>query len=94
VAGDTWFQVRRLDYKATADTEWLPCNPDSVSHTPVYKIGTGTAHLGYWSTLGIANGNYNLRLTGCDSAGNTTSHQIGVKVQNGRFMARILAQSA
>ena len=87
VAGDTWFEVRKLQYKATADTQWLPCRPDSSSGVAVFNT-FGPGHLGWWNTLGIANGFYHLRLSCSDSAANTTTHQITVKIQNGRFMAK------
>lgn len=55
--------------------EWSPIvGPDSVS------VESDT--LGVWSTVGLADGDYVLRLAAVDDLGHTSEHTMGVKVDN------------
>ena len=88
-SGDTWFKVRRLQYRSIDSTNWRPVLPDSMSHVPAYPDSTSNlgpaVHLGYWSTTSVANGMYQLRLSATDSAGQTSSCTTLVSVLNGGF---------
>ncbi|MBM3330901.1 T9SS type A sorting domain-containing protein [candidate division WOR-3 bacterium] len=86
VAGDTWFESRRLFFMHVDSTNWLPADPDSVSHSPAYpdsqQILGPAVHLGYWNTDSIPDGEYYVLLTGADSAGHVSSCTTWVIVSN------------
>jgi hypothetical protein len=86
VSGDSWFHERRLLYRSFDSTNWRPVSPDSVSHTPAYanwQYGNPAVHLGYWNTNPIPNGQYYLKLTAADSAGNISSCSTWVMIFHG-----------
>jgi hypothetical protein len=81
---DTFFEWRRLQYRQADSTNWLPCDPDSVSYSPAWP-GTGfpgDVYLGSWNTTNLAAGTYWLKLSALDSAQNLSDHQIWVVVKN------------
>jgi hypothetical protein len=86
VSGDTWFQCRILTYRHVDSTNWLPVTPDSVSYEPAYadsgSILGPAVHLGYWNTDSVPDGDYYLKLTATDSAGNVSSCSTWVVVSN------------
>jgi hypothetical protein len=81
---DTLFEWRRLEYRHTDSTNWLPCDPDSVSYSPAYQSTTfpPDVPLSDWNTTGLEDGTYYLRLSARDSAGNTFEDVIWVVVEN------------
>ena len=81
---DTFFEWRRLQYRHADSTNWLPCDPDSVSYTPAWMDTgfPGDVYLGSWNTTNLAAGTYWLKLSALDSAQNLSDHQIWVVVKN------------
>ena len=86
VAGDTWFESRRLSYRHVDSTNWLPVSPDSVSFAPAYpdsqQILGPAVHLGYWNTTSVPDGAYFVMLTGADSASHVARCSTWVIVAN------------
>jgi hypothetical protein len=86
VSADTWFQRRTLAFRHVDSTNWRPVSPDSISYVPAYALwqyGNPAVHLGYWNTTPIPNGQYYLKLTASDSAGNLSSCSTWVMVFHG-----------
>jgi hypothetical protein len=86
IAGDSWFAARRLFFRHVDSTNWLPVTPDSVSYEPAYpdsgSILGPAVHLGYWNTDSVPDGDYYVKLTATDSAGNVSSCSTWVVVCN------------
>jgi hypothetical protein len=86
IPGDTWFKSYNVTFRNVDSTNWLPANPDSCSSEPAYpdsgQILGPAVHLGYWNTESIPDGDFYLKLTATDSAGNVSSCSTWVVVSN------------
>lgn len=69
-----------VDYKPAAGGEYAPVNPDS----PVYSSNIINCVIATWDTdaLGVADGDYIIRIVGTDSCGNSQAVLIDVTVDN------------
>jgi hypothetical protein len=86
VDDDSMFESYRLYYKHADSSQWLPVDPDSVSYDPAppdtMTPGNYANNLGQWNTGGLAEGEYFLLLTVVDSAGNSSSDETWVVVDD------------
>jgi hypothetical protein len=87
--GQDWFESYRLEFRHFEAEEWSAVEPQSEFYEPAVPYWDSTiipvwypADLGYWNTEGLEDGEYYVRLTVTDSAGNQLQDETWYQLAN------------